>query len=341
MITGTLENVKLSEANPFYALSYVWGDASRHSTTITVNGQTTLVRLNLWNFLRRLRSGSKFDYKDWTRSGNHLRVWVHAICINQQDSDERSAQVLLIGDIFKQADCVLCWLGMPGADPTAAIKYLRRPRRPTRSWPRWWERWFSQSSDAVISKKVDAGLRELFQSTYWQRLLVIQEVCLAKDLILFCGPAVMTWADIKELVVRMRRSNTLYFVLKHHSDDPQHQSSFDTARLYSVEDARERLEPQPLSRVVFRFKGSQCQDSRDKIYGVLSLASEDSVALSRSITPRQCFECLSSLTICGQNHTANQWKARGFRTQSCLTSLSCSRNMMRKHFCKIRTNLQM
>ena len=146
---------------------------------------------------------------------------------------------------------------MPRADPTAAVDYLRQPRRGKRPKSHWWKRWLSRKSNVVISKQVDAGLRGLFQSSYWERLWIIQEVCLAKDLVLFCGAAVMTWPDIKELVGRIKRSDTLYDVLDDASDDTQDRSTFDMARMISVEDARERLEPQPLGRVVSRFQASR------------------------------------------------------------------------------------
>jgi hypothetical protein len=38
-------------------------------------------------------------------------VWTDAICINQEDIEERGSQVKLMGDIYRFADSVVIWLG--------------------------------------------------------------------------------------------------------------------------------------------------------------------------------------------------------------------------------------
>jgi hypothetical protein len=44
------------------------------------------------------------------------KVWAEAICINQQDDGERSAQVARMGEIYNAADRVIVWLGT--SDPS-------------------------------------------------------------------------------------------------------------------------------------------------------------------------------------------------------------------------------
>lgn len=48
----------------------------------------------------------RFRFPDKPRT-----LWVDAICINQQDVPERNQQVQIMGPIFKNAGCVLVWLG--------------------------------------------------------------------------------------------------------------------------------------------------------------------------------------------------------------------------------------
>ena len=38
-------------------------------------------------------------------------IWIDAICINQEDKDERSAQVRFMGEIYESAQTVFAWLG--------------------------------------------------------------------------------------------------------------------------------------------------------------------------------------------------------------------------------------
>jgi hypothetical protein len=40
-----------------------------------------------------------------------MRLWTDAICINQQDLDERGHQVQLMGSIYRNAHMVIVWLG--------------------------------------------------------------------------------------------------------------------------------------------------------------------------------------------------------------------------------------
>lgn len=48
-----------------------------------------------------------------------------AIAINQQDNIERGAQVANMGQIYTQADVVLCWWGNPSEHCTVAIRFLQ------------------------------------------------------------------------------------------------------------------------------------------------------------------------------------------------------------------------
>lgn len=82
----------------YTAISYMWG-SPEDTKTITINGVPVAVGKNLTAALDRLRS-SLVD-----------KVWIDAICINQDDIDERNAQILRIRDIFSQSLAVTVWLG--------------------------------------------------------------------------------------------------------------------------------------------------------------------------------------------------------------------------------------
>jgi hypothetical protein len=74
--------------NPIYeALSYTWGDASIKLSILCGNNPFP-VTSNLHEALLRLRSEKEAR-----------KVWIDAICINQDDIAERNAQVALMGDM--------------------------------------------------------------------------------------------------------------------------------------------------------------------------------------------------------------------------------------------------
>lgn len=66
-------------------------------------------------------------------AGSHLcRVWVDALCINQQDMRERQSQVRLMGKVFGTATRVLCWLSsfdrpMTLEEDEATAQEMNRP----------------------------------------------------------------------------------------------------------------------------------------------------------------------------------------------------------------------
>ncbi len=113
---------------PYEALSYVWGKPTVfHSTIWCVDedhvdsgGGTLRIGANLATALVAYR-----------RLDQPRRIWVDAICIRQDDLDERLSQVRMMGDIFRNATQVLCWLGAfqePATDEhlaLAAIHFLR------------------------------------------------------------------------------------------------------------------------------------------------------------------------------------------------------------------------
>ncbi|KAN0095824.1 Heterokaryon incompatibility protein (HET) domain containing protein [Hyaloscypha variabilis] len=82
----------------YTAISYMWGSLE-DTKTITINGMPVTVGENLAAALDCLRS-SLVD-----------KVRIDAVCINQNDIDERNAQVLRIRDIFSQSLAVTIWLG--------------------------------------------------------------------------------------------------------------------------------------------------------------------------------------------------------------------------------------
>jgi hypothetical protein len=53
------------------------------------------------------------------------RLWVDAVCINQHDDKEKGHQVALMAKIYKNAECVLVWLGEGSPDAHAGLECIR------------------------------------------------------------------------------------------------------------------------------------------------------------------------------------------------------------------------
>jgi hypothetical protein len=89
----------LDSVPSYIALSYCWGD--RNTTyPLSCLRQELQTQENLHAVLMRLRAVS---FQDW--------LWIDAVCINQQNDEEKNQQIPLMRFIFSQAHMVLGWLG--------------------------------------------------------------------------------------------------------------------------------------------------------------------------------------------------------------------------------------
>ncbi|RMX99667.1 hypothetical protein D0868_09427 [Hortaea werneckii] len=87
-----------SDRDEYMCLSYVWGDTSE-AVMIHLNSHPKLVTRNLHSALQRLRS-----------HGYLAALWVDALCINQDDKEEKSLQVARMAKTYAEAQRVFVWL---------------------------------------------------------------------------------------------------------------------------------------------------------------------------------------------------------------------------------------
>ena len=250
-----LEHFAFQESPRYRALSYVWGhDNASHS--IVVNGNHLCVRNNLYRALQALRSVQP-DV-----------LWIDAICINQADVKEKSHQVSLMSEIYRRAEEVIIWLGIP-----VELGPLSRSSRHEKEGrdSRW--------------------LTSFLASPYWSRMWAVQELVLAPRKTLFCGTTTFTWEDFWEHSLPTTADAMHYSAL--HSSNfcnaLQMRSIVDTQRT-NIEILRKfpaaSLSPQFQKWTLKQFWEllELCQkldvtDPRDKIYGLMGLARAYGVAL--------------------------------------------------------------
>jgi hypothetical protein len=169
-----LEDVPIDNPGPYSALSYAWGDEA-DQTRIQVNGNPFEITLNLNRALLRLRSPTE-----------PIRVWVDAICINQQENVERNHQVKQMGEIYRRAELVTVWLGEEDDETEDALIALNILA----------ERYNDDDFDVVLTDEQLGNiltedqiwaLRELFHRPWFSRLWVFQEIVLAKKIDMILG----------------------------------------------------------------------------------------------------------------------------------------------------------
>jgi hypothetical protein len=145
------------------------------TATIRVNGKLLEVRQNCQYILWQAHRLAQSKY-----------VWVDAICINQEDFEEKSDQVAMMGTIFGNAAHVLACIGPHANDSEFAMQYLSQLRPSAylgsslSQWPGY--RFFFQAMKWVFAReitelvRVSKAIRTLLERPYFERVWIIQEL---------------------------------------------------------------------------------------------------------------------------------------------------------------------
>ncbi|OCL06385.1 hypothetical protein AOQ84DRAFT_411134, partial [Glonium stellatum] len=200
-IVCTLSSVHFSSKPKYTALSYTWDDQNasqaallisappptRSTFTILINGHRFAVRRNLHLALLHLRSAT-----------HPLTLWVDAICINQKDLKERSHQVAIMAFVYNQAEVVISWLGAKKyRDGNDLIDQMQE------EWTSGKTKTFAAWRAGEVGIKYSGNpsrdeLNHIETNPYWSRIWVIQEVCLARQLVFAYGSSLWHYNDVKD-----------------------------------------------------------------------------------------------------------------------------------------------
>jgi hypothetical protein len=146
------------------------------------------VRKNFADVLRQLARFKTTEY-----------YWVDAICINQSDQHKKGVQVDMIGNIFRQAECVLACIGMPHGNGRSLTQWLRG--FPPACFPRGThddskqemelhlrlsKQWLDGIPAAQIVRFAKA-LNKVAKLPYFTQVWILQELFLARRLKVYYG----------------------------------------------------------------------------------------------------------------------------------------------------------
>ncbi|KAL6707476.1 hypothetical protein ACN47E_004046 [Coniothyrium glycines] len=203
---------------------------------ITLDWRSFQIRENLWHFLNAAKSQ---EGETW--------LWIDQICIDQFTVDERNHQVGLMASIYAQATEVLIWLGTEADGSDVAMAAI------------------NAGSEGVERRSVQ--VQALFQRPYWRRLWILQEVLMSKSASVLCGNKRCGWSSLGELFIAPRSATWVW--------EPPIQ--IDPIALAVIEEKNlTSYAEQRLSYILEVFSGLECEDVRDKIYGLLSLVRKSS-----------------------------------------------------------------
>jgi hypothetical protein len=202
---------------------------------------------------------------------------VDALCIDQDNVEERDEQVAKMDSIYSSARRVIIWLGEETEETKGSFTLLRRAHdsmgqhRNTLDDNRELEDW--------------SPVLNLLRRSWFQRTWIIQEAVLAREPLLACGFETIPYSMLGEYCSR-------YGLRESMPEDPLVQKALDSIHMidharrehhtrYRIShgrvngrttSAKLKYTPKlPLVTMLYETRGFRCKDKRDKVFGILSL----------------------------------------------------------------------
>ena len=203
-LSGTLLISRISEVIPYTALSYAWGN-SELSQSIDIDGTCLPITKSLHLALCKLRDPEKPS-----------AIWADAICIDQNNLQERSRQVRLMKQIYSGCECCVVHLGEEADGSELIPDFLYKGAYQQFLALTWMG---ENSIGTVIAPEANKayGLSEmkdpiwpafrcLLRRPWFRRVWVIQEFVFPDNVILQCGD---WWIDGGWLAVLATMNNII------------------------------------------------------------------------------------------------------------------------------------
>ncbi|KAF7512124.1 hypothetical protein GJ744_002286 [Endocarpon pusillum] len=256
----------------YEALSYHWGDVSEPAPPLLIHeeGHVYQIRLtrNLESALRHLRHRSR-----------PRRLWVDAICINQEDNRDKGFQIPFMGRIYAEASDVSVWLGDSHDDSELAFKFIESVLK------------LSDLDQLIDERFIDswAALSSLMKRDWFSRRWIVQEIAFAKSATVRCGQSCIEWPELADAMAIFASRAEEISKLFRGARKYKYRSDFlgdveahganrlveITSRLFRKSDDGRALEPLlSLEALVSTLSAFQATKPHDIIYAVLSLASD-------------------------------------------------------------------
>lgn len=252
-----MEHFSLDNHPSYLALSYVWGD-DKVSTRLKCNDGYLHITKNLEAALFNLRL---------TR--NPRWVWVDAICIRQNDPDEKTAQIQNMRRVYAQAMQPILWLGEAGDDGFLAAMLIHTLHHYITQHPEWKGKLLEDDLNTLSLGSRSRpllwqALGRFYDRPYFHRVWVMQEVAVSKNLMVVFGSMTLDYGHLEKVTNAMPAQFTFQNNVPH--------------AIFSLRGVYQKLTSEnhalPLSYLVFWNPRLQATLSVDKIYAWLGLSDE-------------------------------------------------------------------
>lgn len=251
-----IEHESLISPRPYTALSYCWGEGELRKE-ISLNSHKQSTTVNLWYALQVVR---KTQHQ--RRPGEHIRLWVDAICINQEDKQERSEQVRNMLQIYSRAQEVIAFVGRARLDfmEVAFLEHISQAALPIPG----------AMGSPILPAKIERSQWEaldcLFSQPYWRRVWIIQEITVAVEVTLLYGNNVLSWNAVAAFLNVLEKESRL--------KDLVGNSYLSILHLLKFRKSFQKRKPIALLDAMQWSLSTLATDRRDKIFALLGMCHD-------------------------------------------------------------------
>lgn len=205
-------------------------------------------------------------------------IWIDALCINQNDIEERNHQVHLMGQIYAKATEVLVWLGCQQSHPLRSRDIIRAMEGLAEISIAGIR---EEATMARMRHSIQDGLLHLLKLPYWGRMWIVQEIGLAKKVTLLFDVYSADWAGL-------RKARRFVAALPSITEDDKYRYYTDLllknitaqrdlildSQAFTLDQHRLDRRRNNLDMLIRACQNSICSDPRDKVYALLGLATD-------------------------------------------------------------------
>lgn len=253
VLSGELKttNVESNSVERFWAISYVWGPPPTVNSPCIFKTEQGVIPIteSLSTCLKQLRAKKVDAY-----------IWADALCINQQNKMEKSAQVRRMGSLYGAAERVVIWMGDGHGGMTVDSLFNHRNL---------------SHDDSETEEYRTSLLRQmvhLLEKPWFKRTWIIQELVRGKrnSVYVMCGGSEILWEDFMEMILTCK----LWIRETDSNDDSEVKSSGPALALNRVRHEFQDGTIYSLLELLDLFYYTTSSRPRDKLFALLSLAHD-------------------------------------------------------------------
>lgn len=261
-IRGSLHESRPGDGVKYLALSYVWG-SPQIVAYVMVEDRYSLVTENLHAALQHLRSEQE-----------PLYIWIDQICINQQDYEERSQQVMLMHEIFGKSVQVLIWLGKDTQPYEKGLLFIIKLLAHTSYLN-------AQLDDDLVERVVDftnsqdvdeilPSLSALYENRWFSRSWTFQEAVCNPDTGILTSYVGITLEVLISFTQLLMKNDTIKLLI------PLSHESYRATRQLMILSQHNTSNPgQSLLQLAHSTRDRSATDLRDRLYSLIGIAASN------------------------------------------------------------------